>query len=63
MGCQGLAHQALGRSEGTGGAPVGIGQGQQFGALEQARLQLANGLEAGIGQQAVDAAAPSYSIS
>ena len=43
-----LAHQPFGGCQSAGYRPIGLGHGQQLGAIEQAGLQLANGLQAGI---------------
>ena len=53
MGGQRLTHQTLGGGKGGGLLPVGVGQGAQIAAQEQSGLQVIDGFQAGLGQQAV----------
>ena len=54
MNGQCLTHQALGGGQRTGGGPVGFGHGQQFDAVEQARLQQEDPLQTGIHLQTIE---------
>lgn len=53
MNGQCLTHQTLGSGQSTGGRPIGFSHGQQFGAIEQPRLQQIDALKPCIHLQAI----------